>query len=248
MNQLRAHLPLLLALSASSPLLRGRATGLASNRTIVFQGFPRTGIPRRFDGYGDWVATVDLLLRSGAIPEPTFLWWDVRPQPRLGTVEVRIMDAQPRLASTAALVALVQALARLELEQGFASPQARLRPGGAGRESVHRGARRHGGRADRPGERRRWSRWRACSTSVLAAARPHAVALDAVEELDEVRTLVLAPEPRRQERLAASAGDPDAGRRPGGALCRLSSLSRSRRARRTARPRSRWRSRTTCVT
>ena len=120
-NALRAHLPLLLALSASSPMLRGRATGLASNRTILFQGFPRTGIPRRFDSYRDWTATVDLLVRSGAIPEPTFLWWDVRPQPRLGTVEVRIMDAQPQLASTAGLTALVQALARLELEQGYAS-------------------------------------------------------------------------------------------------------------------------------
>jgi glutamate---cysteine ligase / carboxylate-amine ligase len=115
MNQLRAHLPLLLALSASSPFLRGQATGLASNRTIVFNGFPRTGIPRRFDGYADWVRTLDVLLRSGAIPEPTFLWWDVRPQPRLGTVEIRIMDAQPELSATAGLTALVQALARLEL-------------------------------------------------------------------------------------------------------------------------------------
>ena len=121
-NQLRAHLPLLLALSASSPMLRGRSTGLASNRTILFQGFPRTGIPRRFDGYADWVGTIGLLLRSGAIPEPTFLWWDIRPQPRLGTIEMRIMDAQPRLAATAALAALVQSLARLELEQGFAAP------------------------------------------------------------------------------------------------------------------------------
>ena len=51
-NQLRAHLPMLLGLSANSPLLRGRATGLASNRTILFQGFPRTGLPRRFDSYG----------------------------------------------------------------------------------------------------------------------------------------------------------------------------------------------------
>jgi YbdK family carboxylate-amine ligase len=97
LNRLRAHLPLLLALSASSPLWRGQATGLASNRTILFQAFPRTGLPRRFEGYADWARTVDLLLRSGAIPEPTFLWWDVRPQPRFGTVEVRIMDAQPRL-------------------------------------------------------------------------------------------------------------------------------------------------------
>ena len=127
-NQLRAHLPMLLALSASSPFLRGQSTGLASNRTILFQGFPRTGIPRRFDSYADWVETVDLLVRSGAIPEPTFLWWDIRPQPRLGTVEIRIMDAQPRLAATAALAALVQALARLELEAGLTRPPASSTP------------------------------------------------------------------------------------------------------------------------
>lgn len=122
-NALRAHLPLLLALSASSPMLRGRATGLASNRTILFQGFPRTGIPRRFDSYRDWTATVDLLVRSGAIPEPTFLWWDVRPQPQLGTVEIRVMDAQTSLAQTHGLAALVQTIAHLELEQGYHSEQ-----------------------------------------------------------------------------------------------------------------------------
>jgi carboxylate-amine ligase len=67
------------------------------------------------------VETVDLQLRAGALPEPTFLWWDVRPQPRFGTVEVRVMDAQSRIAETAALVALVQSIARLELEEGYAS-------------------------------------------------------------------------------------------------------------------------------
>ena len=85
LNRLRAHLPLLLALSASSPLWRGQANGLAANRTILFQAFPRTGLPRPFEDYTDWVSTVDLLLRCGAIPEPTFLWWDARPQPRFGT-------------------------------------------------------------------------------------------------------------------------------------------------------------------
>ena len=206
-NQLRAHLPLLLALSASSPLLRGRATGLASNRTILFQGFPRTGIPRRFDSYRDWVATVDLLVRSGAIPEPTFLWWDVRPQPRLGTVEVRIMDAQPRLASTAALAALVQTLARLELEQGFASHKL------ACAQEVLAENRFIAARDATAAElidpvNASLVPLPRLLDDVLTATRPHAVALDAVQELDEVRTLMLAPEPRRQERLAASAGVP----------------------------------------
>ena len=120
-NRLRAHLPLLLALSGNSPFWRGRDSGFASIRTVLFQAFPRTGIPRRYDSYSDWVQTVDLQLRSGAIPEPNFLWWDVRPQPRLGTVEVRVMDAQSRIEDTASLVALTQSLARLELEEGYAS-------------------------------------------------------------------------------------------------------------------------------
>jgi glutamate---cysteine ligase / carboxylate-amine ligase len=120
-NRLRVHLPLLLALSGNSPFWRGHDSGFASIRTVVFQAFPRTGLPRRYDSYSDWVESVDLQLRAGAIPEPTFLWWDVRPQPRLGTVEVRVMDAQSRIRETASLVALTQSIARLELEEGYAS-------------------------------------------------------------------------------------------------------------------------------
>ncbi|MFL5832163.1 MAG: YbdK family carboxylate-amine ligase [Solirubrobacteraceae bacterium] len=120
-NRLRAHLPLLLALSSNSPFWRGRDAGFASTRAILFQAFPRTGIPRRYGSYAEWVETVDLQLRAGALPAPTFLWWDVRPQPRFGTVEIRIMDAQSGSAETAALVALTQSIARLELEEGFAS-------------------------------------------------------------------------------------------------------------------------------
>jgi carboxylate-amine ligase len=206
-NRLRAHLPMLLALSASSPFLRGHSTGLASNRTILFQGFPRTGIPRRFENYADWVGTLDLLLRSGAIPEPTFLWWDIRPQPRLGTVEIRIMDAQPRLAATAALTALVQALARLELEQGYAAP-ALIAADEVLAENRFIAAR-DAAAAELidPVQGARVAVARLLD-DVLAAARPHAEALDARDELEEVRTLVLAPEPQRQERLMASAGLP----------------------------------------
>ena len=94
LNGLRAHLPLLLALSANSPFWQGRETGLASTRTPMFGAFPRVGLPRAFADYSDYVESIDTLLRCGAFPEPTFLWWDVRLQPRWGTVEVRIMDAQ----------------------------------------------------------------------------------------------------------------------------------------------------------
>jgi carboxylate-amine ligase len=115
-NRLRTHIPLLLALSVNSPFWQGRDTGLASARTPLFQAFPRVGIPRAFADYAEYVETVDVLIRCDAVPEPTFLWWDVRPQPRFGTVEVRIMDAQTTLADTAAIAALVQCIVRAEVE------------------------------------------------------------------------------------------------------------------------------------
>jgi carboxylate-amine ligase len=118
-NRMRVHLPMLLALSANSPFWQGRDTGLASSRTPLFQAFPRVGVPRRFAGYEEWVETVDLLVSCEAFPDPSFLWWDVRVQPRVGTIEVRIMDAQVTLDATRALVAMVQTLAKLEHEEAW---------------------------------------------------------------------------------------------------------------------------------
>jgi carboxylate-amine ligase len=122
LNRMRGHLPLLLALSANSPFWQGRDTGLASARTPLFQAFPRVGIPRCYGGYDDYVEAIDLLLRCEAFPEPTFLWWDVRLQPRFGTVEIRVMDAQVQVADTSALLALVQCLVRLEALEDFVAP------------------------------------------------------------------------------------------------------------------------------
>ena len=118
LNGVREQLPLLLALSANSPFWQGRDSGLSSARIPVFQAFPRTGAPRSFGTYEAYVEAVDVLLRCDAIPEPTFLWWDARLQPRLGTIEVRIMDAQTRVRDTAAIVALVQCLVRREALAG----------------------------------------------------------------------------------------------------------------------------------
>lgn len=116
-NRMRVHLPLLLAISANSPFWQGRDTGLASTRTPLFQAFPRVGIPRPFHSYEQYVEEVDLMIRTDAIPESTFLWWDIRPQPSLGTVEIRIMDSQTRTEDTAALVALTRCMVRAELQE-----------------------------------------------------------------------------------------------------------------------------------
>lgn len=126
-NRLRVHLPMLLALSANSPFWQGRDSGLASTRTPLFQAFPRVGIPRRYGCFQDWVDTVDMLVSCEAFPDPTFLWWDIRIQPRIGTIEVRIMDAQISLDATRSLVALVQSLARFEFEEAWAE-EASLAP------------------------------------------------------------------------------------------------------------------------
>jgi len=112
LDGLLSHLPVLLALSANSPYWRADDSGFASVRTPIFSMFPRVGIPRRFGTYAEYVRGVDPLLRSNAIPEPGFLWWDARLQPRLGTVEVRIMDAQSRVRDAAALAAAVHCLVR----------------------------------------------------------------------------------------------------------------------------------------
>jgi glutamate---cysteine ligase / carboxylate-amine ligase len=118
-NRLRGHVPLLLALSANSPFWQGRDTGLASARTPIFQAFPRVGIPRYFSSYPEYADAVDQMLRCDAFPDPSFLWWDVRPRPQFGTVEVRVMDAQSTGERSAALAALVQTIAHLELEEGY---------------------------------------------------------------------------------------------------------------------------------
>jgi glutamate---cysteine ligase / carboxylate-amine ligase len=112
LDGLRGDLPVLLALSANSPYWRGSDSGFASARTPIFSMFPRVGIPRAFGTYAEYVRAVDPLLRSHAIPDPGFLWWDARLQPRLGTVEIRIMDAQSRLPDAGALAAVVQCLVR----------------------------------------------------------------------------------------------------------------------------------------
>jgi glutamate---cysteine ligase / carboxylate-amine ligase len=110
-NALRTWLPELLALSANSPFWRGRDTGLASARTNVFETMPRSGLPPAFASFEEFELLVDRGVRTGSWDDYTFIWWDLRPHPRLGTIEIRICDAQTRLESTSVLVALVQSLA-----------------------------------------------------------------------------------------------------------------------------------------
>jgi glutamate---cysteine ligase / carboxylate-amine ligase len=111
-NGLRRELPLLQALAANSPFRHGRDTGLASAREVTLRGWPRSGAPRTLRDFADFVDMTRRLTRAADVPDYTWFWWKLRPHPRLGTVEIRALDAQTQPADTAALVALVHCLAR----------------------------------------------------------------------------------------------------------------------------------------
>ena len=108
---MRGYLPLLLGMSANSPLWRGKVTGMMSSRTPVFRGFPRVGIPPYYGTWEIYSHRVEQMMRGGAIPDYTYLWWDVRPHPNLGTVELRVFDQQTRIEHTIGFAALTQSLA-----------------------------------------------------------------------------------------------------------------------------------------
>jgi carboxylate-amine ligase len=109
-DRLRPVLPTLLAISANSPFIDGRDSGLHSGRSQIFtKSFPRCGIPDVFGTWDAWADYVDLLVRTGSIVEFTQLWWSVRPHHSFGTVEVRICDAQTTAAESDALAELIVA-------------------------------------------------------------------------------------------------------------------------------------------
>jgi carboxylate-amine ligase len=116
LDGLRLQIPLLLALAANSPFWRGRYTGLASTRTALRATATSAGLPRAFGSYLTYALAIDGLLQAGAIPSPSSVEWDARLRPDLGTVEVRVMDSQTRVADIAGPAALVQCLARLHAE------------------------------------------------------------------------------------------------------------------------------------
>ena len=105
-----AWLPVVLALSANSPWLAGERTGLASNRAPILTELPRAGGPPAFASYDEWERWVERLVRLGATQDYTRIWWDVRPHPRFGTLEIRMPDQPTDVGLSSAFAALVQAL------------------------------------------------------------------------------------------------------------------------------------------
>ena len=116
MNQFRYFLPHILALSTSSPFWQGRNTGLKSYRSVVFEMLPRTGIPAHFESFSEYQTFVDTLGQVGSAvdsdgkADATKIWWDVRPHPKFGTLEVRVSDICTSIDDAVAIAALIQAL------------------------------------------------------------------------------------------------------------------------------------------
>ncbi len=113
MNRLLPAMPLLLALSASSPFWQGQATGMAAYRMSVFGEMPRSGLPDLFDGPEDYARYVDAMTRAGSVEDASFLWWVLRPSIRYPTLELRVADSCTLLSHTLAVAALYRCLVRL---------------------------------------------------------------------------------------------------------------------------------------
>lgn len=116
-NAFRAYLPALQALSANSPFQAGADAGHASARTQVVRSYPRFQVPREFRDYADFCRVADELIAAAGVDDYTYIWWDVRPHPRLGTVEVRAVDVQIDASRSVAIAALIQAIAARELAE-----------------------------------------------------------------------------------------------------------------------------------
>jgi glutamate---cysteine ligase / carboxylate-amine ligase len=184
-NALRRRLPLLQALGANSPFRHGRDTGLASAREVAMRGWPRSGVPRAMRDFEDFTDAAALLSRAADVPDYTWFWWKLRPHPRLGTVEIRALDAQTSVEDVAALVALTHCLARhAATADAEPDPPAEILDEGAFR------AARYGIAAELPDATGRLRPVREMLEGALADARPHARELGCVDELDGIRRLM----------------------------------------------------------
>src|SRR3954447_10957066 len=115
-NGMREHLPLLQALAANSPFWHAIDSGHASARAQMFRAYPRADIPQAFDSWDAYEESVASVVEHGDLEDYTYMWWDLRPHPKLGTVEVRAMDSQSALRDILALAGLIHGLARQAAE------------------------------------------------------------------------------------------------------------------------------------
>ena len=186
-NAMRVHLPLLQGLAANSPFRHGLDTGLASARGVTISSWPRSGVPRTLRDYEDFCEMADLLTRAAGVDDYTWFWWKLRPHPKLGTVEIRTLDAQSSLHDTEALVALTHCLARAAADR---EPVGNL-PTELVEEGMFR-ATRFGVRAQLPDGRGDLHEFEKVLESALAQAQPYAKELQCEQAVARIPALVAA--------------------------------------------------------
>jgi glutamate---cysteine ligase / carboxylate-amine ligase len=200
-NAMRLRLPMLAALAANSPFRDGADTGMASARAAEVRAYPRFEMPRAFVDYADFLAVADQLIAAAGVADYTYIWWDVRPHPKLGTVEVRGMDVQPTAVANVGFAALIQALAAREVERPTTSDLQRE----ALEESYYQ-AGRHGLEARLMVDAGEAAPAREVATRALAEARPYAADLGGEAALGEIERILAEGNGAERQRRAFERG------------------------------------------
>jgi carboxylate-amine ligase len=205
-NALSAYIPHFLALSASSPYWKGRDTGLASSRSKVFEGLPTAGLPYQLSGWDEFEAFMTTLLSARSIDSIREVWWDIRPHPDFGTVELRICDGLPTLREVGAVAALSQCLVdwlNTLIDRGYSLPVPRA---WVVRENKWRAAR-HGVDAEvLMDDKGRLSPLRSELTRLVEELAPVSQRLGCADELRHVLVMAERPSYVRQREIVQAGG------------------------------------------
>jgi len=207
-NALSAYVPHFLGLSASSPYWKGADTGLASARSKVFEGLPTAGLPYQLSGWPDFEGYMETLISTGTIASIKEVWWDIRPHPTYGTVELRICDGLPTLHEVGMVGALSQCLVETfdrEIDKGYTLPTPK---GWVVRENKWRAAR-HGLDASIIREDGTVVPLRESLRDLVHELRPTAERLGCQDELERVLGVVDGGASYQRQRAVAAASGGD---------------------------------------
>lgn len=206
-NALTQYVPHFLALSASSPYWVGADTGLASARSKVFEGMPTAGLPYQLSGWDGFEDYMETLISTHAIESVREVWWDIRPHPDFGTVELRICDGLPTLDEIGAVAAMSQCLVERfdrEIDRGYTLP---VPPSWVLRENKWRAAR-YGLDAEIIVDERGTVRpVREALTDLVDDLMPTAKRLDCATELADVLRILEVGGSYQRQRAVAAAND-----------------------------------------
>jgi carboxylate-amine ligase len=207
-NGLAGYIPHLLALSASSPYWERRDTGLASSRSKVFEALPTAGLPEQLNDWEEFERFMETLISAGALTTIREVWWDIRPHPDFGTIELRMCDGLPTLREVSSLAALSQCLVTWLDQRAEAGEELQPPSDWVLRQNKWRAAR-YGIEADLIVDLQGGTRpLTEAVTELVTALRPVGVQLGCPDELEGVLTILdEGPSYIRQRRLVDEGGD-----------------------------------------